>query len=36
LHERVDPLIDNAGVMAIPERRSVEMQFATNHLATYT
>ena len=37
-HEIIDLLVNNAGVMAIPERKSVdgfEMQWATNHLGHY-
>jgi NAD(P)-dependent dehydrogenase (short-subunit alcohol dehydrogenase family) len=37
-HQRVDVLVNNAGVMAIPYRESAdgfEMQFATNHLGHF-
>jgi NAD(P)-dependent dehydrogenase (short-subunit alcohol dehydrogenase family) len=37
-HEAVDMLVNNAGVMALPERRTgegFEMQFAVNHLGHY-
>jgi NAD(P)-dependent dehydrogenase (short-subunit alcohol dehydrogenase family) len=38
-HEAVDMLVNNAGVMALPERRTgegFEMQFAVNHLGHYS
>jgi NAD(P)-dependent dehydrogenase (short-subunit alcohol dehydrogenase family) len=38
-HERVDLLVNNAGVMAIPERRTVdgyEMQLGVDHLGHWT
>lgn len=38
-HERIDVLVNNAGVMGIPERRTVdgfEMQLAVDHLGHWT
>ena len=38
-HETIDLLVNNAGVMAIPERKTAdgyEMQFGTNHLGHWT
>ena len=38
-HERVDLLVNNAGVMGIPERKTVdgyEMQFGVDHLGHWT
>jgi NAD(P)-dependent dehydrogenase (short-subunit alcohol dehydrogenase family) len=37
-HEHIDMLINNAGIMAVPEQRSVdgfELQLATNHLGHF-
>jgi len=37
-HPRIDLLINNAGIMAVPQQRSVdgfELQFATNHLGHF-
>jgi NAD(P)-dependent dehydrogenase (short-subunit alcohol dehydrogenase family) len=37
-HDRVDLLINNAGIMAVPEQRSIdgfELQLATNHLGHF-
>jgi NAD(P)-dependent dehydrogenase (short-subunit alcohol dehydrogenase family) len=37
-HDRIDLLINNAGIMAVPEQRSVdgfELQLATNHLGHF-
>jgi NAD(P)-dependent dehydrogenase (short-subunit alcohol dehydrogenase family) len=39
VHETIDVLVNNAGVMGIPEQRTAdgfEMQLATNHLGHYT
>ncbi|QGG95669.1 oxidoreductase [Actinomarinicola tropica] len=37
-HERVDLLVNNAGIMGVPERRTVqgiELQFGTNHVGHF-
>lgn len=37
-HEHVDLLVDNAGIMGVPERRTVqgvELQFGTNHIGHF-